>query len=43
MKCGKYFASSKFQDIKKLENFSKTLSKLGYENNLIFNKELSKN
>ncbi len=39
--CGKYFASSKYKDIKKLENFSKTLSKLGYENNLIFNKELS--
>ncbi len=38
--CGKYFASSKIEDKKKLENFSTTLSKLGYEHNLLSNKEL---
>jgi glycine/D-amino acid oxidase-like deaminating enzyme len=35
---GKYFASSKKEDEKTLINFSKTLSKLGFEYNL-FNKE----
>ncbi len=40
--CGKYFASSKLNDKKLLENFSKTLSKLGFENNLIFKNDLSK-
>ena len=40
--CGKYFASSKFQDKKILVNFSETLSKLGYECNLLFNSELTK-
>ena len=30
--CGKYFASSKREDIKILNNFSNTLEKLGYEN-----------
>ena len=40
--CGKYFASSKQEDIKILENFSGTLSKLGFEHNLLSNKELKK-
>ncbi len=40
--CGKYFASSKLEDKKTLENFSQTLSKLGFKHNLLFNKELSK-
>jgi glycine/D-amino acid oxidase-like deaminating enzyme len=38
---GKYFASSKIEDEKLLINFSKTLSKLGFQNNLLHNKELS--
>ncbi len=38
--CGKYFASSKVEDKKILENFSDTLSKLGFEHNLLSNKEL---
>ncbi len=38
--CGKYFASSKAKDKKILENFSDTLSKLGFEHNLLSNKEL---
>jgi len=38
--CGKYFASSKQEDKKILENFSDTLSKLGFEHNLLSNKEL---
>ena len=40
--CGKYFASSKEEDRKILENFSYTLSKLGFEHNLLSNKELKK-
>ncbi|MDC0631639.1 FAD-binding oxidoreductase [Candidatus Pelagibacter sp.] len=40
--CGKYYASSKIDDQKILENFSKTLSKLDYENNLLFNDDLKK-
>ena len=40
--CGKYFASSKQEDRKILENFSVTLSKLGFEHNLLSNKELKK-
>jgi len=40
--CGKYFASSKFEDKKILENFSETLSKLGFEHNLLFNQDLTK-
>ncbi len=40
--CGKYFASSKLEDKKILENFSDTLSKLGFEHNLLSNKELNK-
>ncbi len=41
-KCGKYFASSKEEDKKILENFSATLSKLGFEHYLLSNKELKK-
>jgi glycine/D-amino acid oxidase-like deaminating enzyme len=40
--CGKYFASSKHEDRKILDNFSKTLSKLGFENKLLFKAELNK-
>ena len=40
--CGKYFASSKKEDKKILRNFSDTLTKLGYEHNLLSNNELSK-
>ncbi len=40
--CGKYFASSNIEDKRILENFSETLSKLGFEHNLIFNKDLAK-
>jgi len=39
--CGKYFASSKVEDKKILSNFSKTLFKLGFENNLLSKIELS--
>jgi glycine/D-amino acid oxidase-like deaminating enzyme len=40
--CGKYFASSKLEDQKILSNFSDTLSKLGFDHNLLSNSELSK-
>jgi glycine/D-amino acid oxidase-like deaminating enzyme len=40
--CGKYFASSKKEDKKILINFSDTLTKLGFEHNLLSNNELSK-
>ncbi len=40
--CGKYFASSSIEDKKILENFSETLSKLGFEHNLLFKKDLAK-
>ena len=40
--CGKYFASSKEEDKRILENFSETLSKLGFEYNILFNKDLKK-
>ena len=41
--CGKYFASSRSEDINILEKFSNTLSKLNFEHNLLFNnKELTK-
>ena len=40
--CGKYFASSRKEDKKILENFSDTLSKLGFEHNLLSNKDLEK-
>ena len=39
---GKFFASSKIEDERILQNFSDTLSKLGFENNFFDNKELSK-
>ncbi len=38
---GKYFASSKVEDKKILDNFSNTLSKLGFEHNMLGNEELS--
>ena len=38
---GKYFASSKIEDKKILDNFSNTLSKLGFEHSILGNKELS--
>jgi glycine/D-amino acid oxidase-like deaminating enzyme len=40
--CGKYFASSKKEDEKILINFSNTLTKLGFEHDLLSNNELSK-
>ncbi|ETA69806.1 FAD-binding oxidoreductase [Candidatus Pelagibacter ubique] len=40
--CGKFFASSQVEDKKILINFSNTLSKLGFEHNLLSNKELQK-
>ena len=40
--CGKYFASSKSIDEKKLKVFSKLLTKCGFENNLFSQNELSK-
>ncbi len=40
--CGKYFASSKVEDKKILDKFSVTLSKLGFEHNLLSNEELRK-
>jgi len=39
---GKYYASSKFEDKQILENFSKILSKLNFENELLFNEDLKK-
>ena len=39
---GKYFASSKIEDKKVLVNFSKTLSKLKFKHNLLFNEDLAK-
>ncbi len=38
---GKYFASSKIEDKKILDNFSNTLSKLGFEHSILGNEELS--
>ena len=40
--CGKYFASSKVEDKKILENFSDTLSKIGFEHNLLSSNDLNK-
>ncbi len=40
--CGKYFASSKIEDKKILENFSETLSQLGFKHTLLTNKEITK-
>jgi glycine/D-amino acid oxidase-like deaminating enzyme len=39
--CGKYFASSKKSDQKILNNFSDTLSKLGFEHNKLSSNDLS--
>ncbi len=39
---GKYFASSKIEDKKILENFSDSLSKLGFNHNLLSNSELTR-
>ena len=40
--CGKYFASSKESDKNVLENFSEILFKLGFNHNILFNKDLTK-
>ena len=40
--CGKFFASSNTKDEKILTNFSETLTKLGFEHNLLSNRELKK-
>ncbi len=40
--CGKFFASSNLEDKKILKNFSNTLSKLGFEHNILTNEELKK-
>ncbi len=40
--CGKYFASSKIQDKKILNNFSLILSNLGFENKIIYKDQLKK-
>jgi glycine/D-amino acid oxidase-like deaminating enzyme len=40
--CGKYYASSRNDDQKILEKFSKTLSKLNYKNQLLFKDDLKK-
>jgi glycine/D-amino acid oxidase-like deaminating enzyme len=40
--CGKYYASSNIDDQNILENFSKILSKLNYENHLLFKDDLKK-
>jgi len=40
--CGKYFASSKIQDLKILEEFSKTLKELNFEHEIIFTDELKR-
>ena len=39
--CGKFFASSKKEDLKILDNFSNTLNKLGYENAILNNNQLT--
>ena len=39
---GKYFASSKIEDKKILDNFSNTLARLGFEHSILGNEELSK-
>ncbi len=40
--CGKYFASSKLEDEKKLKIFSKILSKLGFEHDIFYLDKLKK-
>ena len=39
---GKYFASSNLKDQKKIVNFSDKLTKLGFENKILFSKDLKK-
>ena len=39
--CGKFFASSRKEDITILNNFSNTLEKLGYEQDILNNKQLT--
>jgi glycine/D-amino acid oxidase-like deaminating enzyme len=39
--CGKFFASSKIEDKKIIESFSKTLTTLGFANKILFNRELN--
>ena len=39
--CGKFFASSKREDIKILNNFSNTLEKLGYDHDILNNDQLT--
>ena len=41
--CGKYFASSVVNDEKKIYNFIKILNKLGFNNKILFQKDLYKN
>ena len=40
--CGKYFASSKIVDEKKIREFSKTLSSLNFVNKILYHDEISK-
>ncbi len=40
--CGKYFASSESEDKNTLKNFSAVLSKLGFQNNLLYKDQLIK-
>ena len=40
--CGKFFASSKIKDEKILFNFSKTLTKLGFKHEILYNDQLVK-
>ena len=37
--CGKFFASSKIEDKRTIESFSKTLSSLGFNNKILFKDE----
>ena len=39
--CGKFFASSRKEDLTILNNFSNTLEKLGYEHDILNNKQLT--
>ena len=39
--CGKFFASSKKEDIRILNNFSNTLKKLGYQHNILNHNQLN--
>ena len=39
--CGKFFASSRKEDLTILNNFSNTLKKLGYEHDILNNKQLT--